>query len=130
MAPVAVRRYPLGPLAALMGEPIYRACILLGLRGQTQQAYRRDGVTHVVADRLACRAGLHPYTVWPEMAVHDEADALEARRKFERDRKRRRYQSNPEARERELQRKAEYYAENRDVILFKTRLRRARGLAS
>lgn len=63
-------RYPLEPLASAMGETVAAACRLLGVSGSVQQEYRRRGVTERVADRLAVRAGLHAYEVWPEMVDH------------------------------------------------------------
>lgn len=66
----SVHRYPLEPLAAAMGLSMNQACLRLGISGSTQQEYRRRGVTEKVADRLAVRAELVPYEVWPEMADH------------------------------------------------------------
>jgi len=46
----------------------HQACVTLGLSGSTQKEYRTRGVTEKVADRLAVKAGLNPYEVWPQMA--------------------------------------------------------------
>ena len=67
-------RYPLEPLAAAMHLTIPAACRALRISGSTEQQYRRDGVTDKVADRLAIRAGFHPYEIWPDMADHQLAD--------------------------------------------------------
>jgi hypothetical protein len=64
------RRYPLDPLFAAMRMSPHAACIWLGCSGSTELEYRSRGVTERVADRLAVKAGLHPYVVWPEMAEH------------------------------------------------------------
>lgn len=67
---VVTRRYDLEPLATAMGCTLAAACRRLGVSGSTMQEYRRDGVTEKVADRVAVKAGLHPYEVWPEMVDH------------------------------------------------------------
>jgi hypothetical protein len=63
-------RYPFEPLAAAMRLSGHQASKTLGLSGRTQQSYRRDGMSERVADRLAVKAGLHPFEVWPEMVGH------------------------------------------------------------
>ena len=60
-------RYPFAPLARLMGMSEHEAATDLGLKGSTYQDYKRRGVTEAVADRLATKAGLSPYEVWPEL---------------------------------------------------------------
>lgn len=71
-----LRRYPLAPLLALMGEPSAdKVCKSLGISGSTQKDYRTRGVTERVADRLAARLGLVAYEVWPEMLDHAIEDA-------------------------------------------------------
>jgi hypothetical protein len=69
---VTARRWPLEPLAALMGgRPGLTA------RGiDTRQITRAeaDGLSDLLADRWAVRCGLHPYTVWPDMADAAVAD--------------------------------------------------------
>lgn len=62
-----MKRYPLEPLLDAMNGSHNQACELLGLSGSTQQDYRRRGVTERVGDRLAAKAGLLAYEVWPEM---------------------------------------------------------------
>lgn len=59
--------YPFAPLAEAMGLGPNAAGVALGLAGRTQQQYRRIGMTEKVADRMATRAGFHPFTIWPEM---------------------------------------------------------------
>jgi hypothetical protein len=46
----------------------HSACEFLGVNGSREYQYRRDGVSDTVAERFALRVGLHPFTVWPEMA--------------------------------------------------------------
>jgi hypothetical protein len=60
-------RYPIAPLLALMSGTPREALARLKVSGSTQQEYLTRGVSELVADRLAIRAGLHPYVVWPEM---------------------------------------------------------------
>lgn len=61
------RRYPLDQLFEAMGLDAPAACRRLRLSGSVMVKYRSEGVTELVADRLATRAGLATYTVWPEM---------------------------------------------------------------
>lgn len=65
-----IRRYPFAPLAEVLGMSERGAAHHLGVTGSTEQRYRRDGMTMAVADRLAIRAGRHPFELWPEMADH------------------------------------------------------------
>lgn len=76
-------RYPFAPLAEAMQLPEPKAARELGISGSTEQEYRRDGISERVADRLAVKAGLHPFVVWPEMAAAHvaEADAEKRRRR-------------------------------------------------
>lgn len=68
------RRYDLAPLAALMGMSEHAACVQLGLSGSTQQDYRAHGVTLEVAERLAFKAGVHPFEVWSSMPEDGRRD--------------------------------------------------------
>lgn len=65
--PTEQTRYPLEPLAQRMGLSLHKMCEELRISGSTAQDYRRRGVTEAVADRLAGRAGLVAYEIWPEM---------------------------------------------------------------
>lgn len=47
---------------------------VLGISGTTANRYRREGLSVKQADKLACRAGLHPANVWPEQWVDPVAD--------------------------------------------------------
>jgi len=67
-------RYPLAPLIAAMGLSWNQACEKLKLTGTTRKKYRDDGMTEVVADRMAGKAGLVAYEVWPEMLDHAIAE--------------------------------------------------------
>lgn len=68
-------RYPIEPLAALMGLSPGQALAQLGCSGSTAKEYRTIGVSERVADRLATTAGFHPSEVWPEI-VDAAIDAL------------------------------------------------------
>lgn len=68
-------RYPVAPLAALMGSTQWMALDRLGVTGSHAQDYIRRGMSEKVADRVAIKAGLHPYVVWPEMLADDIAAA-------------------------------------------------------
>lgn len=60
------RLYPLGPLAEAMGCTLSEVGRRLGVSGTTWKQYRDRGVSELVADRLATRAGLHAAVIWPE----------------------------------------------------------------
>lgn len=64
---MADRRFPFADLARAMGVTEHAACVALSVSGSTEQDYRRRGLTARVAERLAERARLHPYEVWPEL---------------------------------------------------------------
>jgi hypothetical protein len=100
---VVKHHYPFAPLAALMGLSEHQAAMRLGISGSTEQRYRREGMSEKVADRLAVRAHLHPFEVWPEMIEHTAVDleaaelvAMERRRKRWRDNKRAQRLRDPE----------------------------------
>ena len=59
-------RYPLEPLADAMGITVHKACTRLRVTGATYQEYRDRGLTPMVADRLAIKAGFHPGLIWPQ----------------------------------------------------------------
>lgn len=64
--------YPLEPLAQAMGMRVdNKMLLLLRVSGSDYQRYRDVGMSRYVADRLAVRAGFHPYEIWPEMIVED-----------------------------------------------------------
>lgn len=69
------RRYPLAPLAVVMGESVGNLAKLLGIGGPEYQRYKTDGMLRETAERKALKAGFHPYEVWPEMADHDLYDS-------------------------------------------------------
>lgn len=70
----AAARYPLGPLIAAMGLSFNQACEQLRLAGRTRKQYRDEGMSEIVADRMAAKAGLVAYEIWPEMLDHAIAD--------------------------------------------------------
>lgn len=143
------RRYPFDRLAAAMGLTEPQAARRLGLSGSTEVDYRRRGVTERVGDRLAVKAGLHRFEVWPEMADHDTLEFTRPcdecgerfwprrrdqrycskrcrRRPIERAAYRRRYQTDPLFAERERERARVMYAETRTYVLSRQRRRRER----
>lgn len=80
------RRYQLQPLADVLGISLASLGRHLGVSGSTWKEYRDQGVTEKVGDRLAVRAGVAAYEVWPEMLDHaiedaDHEDAEEQRRR-------------------------------------------------
>lgn len=62
------RRYPIAPLVAALGldagASVSRA---LNISGSRLTTYAVCGIDERAAERLAVRAGLVPYEVWPEM---------------------------------------------------------------
>lgn len=66
-------RYPLEPLAAAVDLTVPALLRECGVSGTTAKDYRADGVTERVADRLACRMGLHPAIVWPDWMIQSAA---------------------------------------------------------
>lgn len=130
------KRYPIQALADAMGMTPDAACRALKVSGSTMVKYRAEGVTELVADRLATRAGHATYVVWPEMLDIAIEDAEQERRVRDAESKRRLYQEDAERREakraanraykaatREAQRKAarRYYEQNRDAALAQKR---------
>lgn len=68
-------RYPLAPLAALVGVELSELGRLAGVSGSTWKEYRNEGVSERVADRLASRFGFHPAVVWPGWMAESTAKA-------------------------------------------------------
>lgn len=145
-----MKRYPLEPLFAAMRATPNTACAFLGLSGTTQQQYRRDGVTERVADRLAVKAGLMAYEVWPEMiddaiatierdcARHDCTQLFVPSRADQRYctprcavlTRQRRYRTDPRGAEAARRSAARYYAENGDYVRGQRRRRYQQEQAS
>jgi hypothetical protein len=73
---VTAPRYPIEPLARLLGISPGTALARLGVSGSTAKQYRTEGVSGRVADRLAVRAGFHPAEVWPEWTDHQIEAAM------------------------------------------------------
>lgn len=69
------RRYPLSALVEASGLSEAALARRVGLSGSTLKNAREVGLLERSADRYAVRAGLHPWTVWPEMEAHAAADA-------------------------------------------------------
>ena len=101
------RRYPLQPLAALMGCTVHVMGDRLRVSGSAMQDWRENGVPWQSADRIAIAAGYHPYVIWPEMLDHALAETADlpdvdetiadARRRKERERHARRMARRREA---------------------------------
>lgn len=127
------RFYPLQALAEVAGVEFRSLGRLLGLSGSSWPVVRDRGATMDAAERYAVRLGLHPFSVWPEMA--DEAAArvskpcVECGEPFiptrkghrfcshncrERRRMRKKYQSDPVWREQRLAGRRAYYEECAD----------------
>lgn len=130
------RLYPLEPLAEAMGCTLSEVGRRLGVSGTTWKQYRDQGVSELVADRLATRAGLHPAVVWPEW-MDDQIDEVgrecwcgtrfvpkrshqrhcsptcrdRARNAQKAQYRRSRYQTDPEWAEAQRARRRAYYAE-------------------
>lgn len=67
----APRRYPLADLAEAMRESYNQACERLGIGGAERNRIDADGGLSLDrAERIALKAGLHPWNVWPEMVDH------------------------------------------------------------
>jgi hypothetical protein len=116
--PAITVKYPLQPLAALMGMTEYSAAKALGMDDSAYCLYKRHGMSELVADRMAVKAGLVPWTVWPEMLERAMNDAKEAR--LERRRRNQREWITPE---RAAAYWAKYYAENADYVRAQVRRR-------
>lgn len=61
-----MKLYPFAPLAELMKLSPSAAAIALNVGG-SRFRYLTYGMTEQQADRMAVRAGFHPFVVWPEM---------------------------------------------------------------
>lgn len=133
-------KYPFTPLAVAMGMTEAAAAGALGISGSTEQEYRRDGMSELVAERRAVQVGLVPYDVWPEMlevSIGDlfvECAAPDCTERFDpqawstkrrrycsrtcqqRTNARRRYQEDPATRERRKAFTRRYKAEVRAML--------------
>lgn len=132
-----MKRYPLGPLAALMGVSLHACAKSLGVSGSTFQKYRDEGMLERSAERLAVRAGWHPAEVWGDWLDDQIADCSRACDRcgesfvpWRRDQRfcsqpcnrawwgaemqRRRYRSDPVFRAREVERKRREYRASAD----------------
>lgn len=119
---VTERRYPLEPLAEATGESCQALGRLLGLSGSSWTVVRDQGAGEKAAERYAVRLGVHPYTVWPEMADHVAADVL-ARERATRNKAMRKWRRKREVRERLREVNRTYYAESAEAIRLKARQR-------
>lgn len=71
-------RYPIQPLFDLIGGSFDSTRRQLGISGSQANAYKLHGLIEETAERLAVRAGFHPFSVWPEM-VDDVIDECTGR---------------------------------------------------
>jgi lambda repressor-like predicted transcriptional regulator len=60
------RRWPLRPLLDATGLSETKLLRRLRWSGQTLKNARENGLTDVLADRVACRLGFVPWEVWPD----------------------------------------------------------------
>ena len=139
-----MRRYPLEPFLSLTGWTLSQVQDVVACNGSEWRKRKAEGVTELTADRIACAAGFHPHTIWPEMLDHaiadlpdrrcDECDerfvpAPKARRDVrfcsklcnKRYHYRKRYAEEIGARERE--RSQRFYAENAEYVRAQKRRR-------
>ncbi len=144
-------RYPFAPLVEAMGCSANQAIIRLGISGKSGQEYRQFGLSEKVADRLAVRAGLHPFEVWPDMAEANlEAATIEcaaegcterfiptrkghehcSKRCSERTWARRKYRTDPAFAQAKRASAARYYAEAGDYVRRRSRRRYAERTAA
>jgi hypothetical protein len=64
---MASTRFPLEPLRAALGRPNnLQLARLVGAHRRQVYRWRDDGLSERLADRSACRVGLHPSNIWPE----------------------------------------------------------------
>lgn len=61
-----MKLYPFAPLADLMGLSEIAAARALRI-GTRRAEYLSVGMSEKVADHMACKAGFHPFVVWPDM---------------------------------------------------------------
>lgn len=64
-------RYPLQPLLDAGGLSLARAARQLGTSGSSLKRFAAEGMDRDAAERLALRAGLHPYEIFTDMLEHD-----------------------------------------------------------
>lgn len=62
-----MKRYPIQPLLDAMRMTLSQATKSLGVSGQMTRSAKVKGLGLEAAYRWADNAGLHPYSVWPEM---------------------------------------------------------------
>jgi hypothetical protein len=116
------RLYSLEPLADALGCTLGQLGRRLGVSGSTWQQYRSEGVSELVADRLAVKAGLHPALVWPELVEfaiteveHIDYIRVMSDRAKNRDRKAAERRHNARTQEREAEYRRAYRASLSDA---------------
>jgi hypothetical protein len=113
-------RYPLRDLLVAANITRGDAPRVLAFGGPEYRRWSDEGMTREVAERKALKAGLHPYTVWPEMVDHDDAERSAAQRAAAARRKRRQYSRR---RDEILERSRRYREEARGALAVKRRRR-------
>ena len=148
-----MRRYSITPLVeALRLEPGQSVARALNVGGTALTTMTICGLEERTAERLAVRAGLSPYDLWPEMLDQAIAEverecaaddctvtflppakvpgkrycSATCRRRVQR---RAQYRQDPEFRERVKEQMRRYYRETRDYQLKRARKARARTAA-
>lgn len=143
------RRWPIQAFFDATGWTMKQSRKVSPCSGPEYHLRLSHGVTERVADTLATAAGMHPWSIWPEMADVATTDALEAcagcpdqfmpthasqRYCCPRCRRaaamRRQRATNPGLAERQRELRRRYYVENRDYELSYARRRRARDAAA
>lgn len=110
-------RFPFDALAEAMRMTPAAAAWHLGISGATEhKRYREGGLSRVVADRLAVKAGFHPASVWPEWMESSIEDVRARKREANR-----RWRAKPEVRARLAAKRRAYYREVREYELARQR---------
>lgn len=125
-----MKRYPLDALVEATGLSEAALGRRVGLSGSTLKQARLVGFTESAADRYACRAGFHPYEVWPDWLDDTESVCEDCGTQFvpsrrgvrfcskacnQRAYKRRRYWEDPAVRAAANARAAAWRAQNREL---------------
>lgn len=123
-----LRRYPLEPFFAVTGWPMSRVTKTCSCNGPEYRRRQEEGVTELIADRLAHAAGRHPFEIWPEMRTDAIASAdrrdeqrLIVRREQWAASSRRRWATDPAYRAYRAEYMRAYRAEAREVIAAQKR---------
>jgi hypothetical protein len=138
-AVISSRRYPLAPLMAATGiQSMKQLRDIFPMNGTTYRQVMDEGLATDQADRWAVRLGLHPWQVWPDWS-HIECAATDcdatfipkqAHQRFcgstcsSRQRRRDRYDRDPEYREKRREEARRYYETCGDYVRRRNRERK------